>query len=38
VLRKSVHAYLRTHPHIKSWRLGVYGEGEDGVTIAELRT
>ena len=37
VLRKSVHAYLRTHPHIKSWRLGVYGEGEDGVTIAELR-
>ncbi len=38
VLRKAVHAYLRTHPHIKSWRLGVYGEGEDGVTIAELRT
>lgn len=38
VLRKSVHAYLRTHPHIKSFRLGVYGEGEDGVTIAELRT
>lgn len=38
VLRKSVHAYLRSHPHIKSWRLGVYGEGEDGVTIAELRT
>ncbi len=38
VLRKSVHTYLRTHPHIKSFRLGVYGEGEDGVTIAELRT
>lgn len=37
VLRKSVHAYLRSHPHVKSWRLGVYGEGEDGVTIAELR-
>jgi len=38
VLRKAVHTYLRSHPHIKSWRLGVYGEGEDGVTIAELRT
>ncbi len=37
VLRKAVHAYLKTHPHIKSWRLGVYGEGEDGVTVAELR-
>lgn len=37
VLRKTVHSYLRTHPHIKSWRLGVFGEGEDGVTIAELR-
>ncbi len=37
VLRKSVHTYLRSHPHIKSWRLGVFGEGEDGVTIAELR-
>ena len=37
VIRKTVHAYLKTHPHIKSWRLGVYGEGEDGVTIAELR-
>ncbi len=37
ILRKTVHSYLRSHPHIKSWRLGVYGEGEDGVTIAELR-
>ncbi len=38
VLRKTVHAYLKGHPHIKSWRLGVFGEGEDGVTIAEIRT
>ena len=37
VLRKTVHSYLRSHPNIKGWRLGVYGEGEDGVTIAELR-
>ena len=37
VLRKAVHSYLRSHPHIKSWRLGVFGEGENGVTIAELR-
>ncbi|MBQ5777308.1 MAG: endonuclease MutS2 [Oscillospiraceae bacterium] len=37
VLRKTVHSYLRSHPHVKSWRLGVYGEGEDGVTITELR-
>ncbi len=38
VLRKTVHSYLKGHPHVKSWRLGVFGEGEDGVTIAEIRT
>lgn len=37
LLRKAVHQRLRSHPSVKSFRLGVYGEGEDGVTIAELK-
>ncbi len=37
LLRKAVHQRLKSHPSIKSFRLGVYGEGEDGVTIAELK-
>ena len=36
-LRAAVHQHLRTHRSIKSYRLGVYGEGENGVTIAELK-
>ena len=36
-LRKAVHASLRRNKAVKSFRLGVYGEGEDGVTIAEFR-
>ena len=36
VLRKTVHEELRKHKRVKKFRLGVYGEGEDGVTIAEL--
>ena len=36
-LRKAVQDYLRRDPGVKSFRLGRYGEGEDGVTIAELR-
>lgn len=36
VLRKGIHAYLKKHPNVKSYRLGVYGEGEQGVTIVEL--
>jgi len=36
VLRKSVQAHLRTHRSVKSFRLGTFGEGENGVTIAEL--
>lgn len=36
-LRKAVQTHLRTHPNIRTFRLGVYGEGEDGVTIAELK-
>ena len=37
VLRKSVQAHLRGHKAIKSFRLGTFGEGENGVTIAELK-
>ena len=37
VLRQRVQTCLKRHPQVKSFRLGVYGEGEDGVTIATLR-
>ena len=37
VLRKAVHSHLRAHKGIKSFRVGVFGEGENGVTIAELK-
>ena len=36
-LRKAVHAQLKRHPYVKAFRLGVFGEGEDGVTVAELK-
>ena len=36
VLRRAVQAELKGMPQVKSYRLGVYGEGEDGVTIATL--
>ena len=35
-LRSSVQQALRKNKYIKKFRLGVYGEGEDGVTIAEF--
>ncbi len=35
-LRQGIHAFLKTHPHVKSFRLGTFGEGEMGVTIVEL--
>lgn len=37
VLRKAINDMLKRHPHVKSYRLGVYGEGGDGVTIVELK-
>ena len=36
ILRKAVHNELKRCKTVKKYRLGVYGEGEDGVTIAEL--
>ena len=35
-VRSAVHQALRKTKYVKTFRLGVYGEGEDGVTIAEL--
>ena len=37
VLRKAINDMLKRQPHVKSYRLGVYGEGGDGVTIAILK-
>lgn len=36
-LRAAVTDYLRTHPNISEYRLGKYGEGENGVTIAKVK-
>ena len=36
VLRAAVHQSLKKNKFIKKFRLGMYGEGEDGVTIAEF--
>ena len=36
-LRAAVQQELKRNKHIKTYRLGAYGEGEDGVTIAEFR-
>lgn len=37
LLRKAVHQRLRSHPSVKNFRLGLFGEGEDGVTVVELK-
>ena len=36
-LRKGVHDYLKKHKHVASFRLGEFGEGDSGVTIAEFK-
>lgn len=35
-LREGIHAFLKKHPHVKSFRIGTFGEGEMGVTVVEL--
>lgn len=37
VLRAGIHDMLKRHPHVKSYRLGTFGEGESGVTVVELK-
>ena len=37
VLRREINQHLRHHKAVKSQRLGTFGEGEDGVTIVELK-
>lgn len=37
VLRNSISDMLKRHPHVKKYRLGEYGEGGTGVTVAELK-
>lgn len=37
LLREAVHRRLKNHPSVKSFRLGAFGEGEDGVTVVELK-
>ena len=36
-LRDGIHTFLKKHPHVKSFRLGTFGEGEMGVTIVEFK-
>ncbi|GAA0747988.1 endonuclease MutS2 [Clostridium oceanicum] len=37
VLRKAITDMLKRHYHVKNYRLGEYGEGGSGVTVAELK-
>ena len=36
-LRTGIHAFLKTHPHVKSFRMGSFGEGEMGVTVVTIK-
>jgi DNA mismatch repair protein MutS2 len=36
-LRNAIQSRLKNHPHVAAYRLGKYGEGENGVTVVELK-
>ena len=36
-LRAGVHDYLKRHAHVDSYRVGLYGEGEMGVTVVTIK-
>lgn len=37
ILRNAVHGFLKKQKHVKSFRLGSFGEGDYGVTIVEFK-
>ena len=37
LLRKGIQGYLKKYRYVKSFRNGKFGEGEDGVTVCELK-
>jgi DNA mismatch repair protein MutS2 len=37
VLRAAIQDHLRRHPHVKSYRLGQFGEGDSGITVVEIK-
>lgn len=36
-LKNGIHQFLKTHPHVESYRIGTFGEGEMGVTIVTIK-
>ena len=36
-LRSAIHTQLKKHSYVKNFRVGTFGEGENGVTIVELK-